>query len=119
MNLKGTGFFKSLFSLPNVVTAASWPLIFRSLFSYPRGPINLVTMDWNLISTPVDYLPRHVCYSRLIVSLVQLSMWYGQTTIVFARGGVVSIDENLFRMQARWDNGATDSGSPLQKSPCR
>ncbi|MDZ7834642.1 MAG: hypothetical protein U5K84_04150 [Alkalibacterium sp.] len=60
LNLKGTGFFKSLFYLPNIITAASVALIFRSLFSYPRGPINLITMDWNLISTPVDYLPRCV-----------------------------------------------------------
>ncbi|WP_423189944.1 carbohydrate ABC transporter permease [Alkalibacterium sp. f15] len=104
MNLKATGFFKSMFYLPNIITAASVALIFSSLFSYPRGPLNLIMLDWGLISSPVDFF-RSVLATRLIVSFIQFWMWYGQTTIVL-QAGILGIDENLFDA-ARVD-GATD-----------
>jgi len=104
LNLKGKGFFKSMFYLPNIITAASVALIFRSLFSYPRGPLNLIMLDWGLISTPVDFY-RSVFSTRVIVSFIQFWMWYGQTSIVL-QAGILGIDENLFDA-ARVD-GATD-----------
>ncbi|SFC27173.1 multiple sugar transport system permease protein [Alkalibacterium subtropicum] len=104
LNLKGTGFFKSMFYLPNIITAASVALIFRSLFSYPRGPLNLIMLDWGLISTPVDFY-RSVFSTRLIVSFIQFWMWYGQTSIVL-QAGILGIDDSLFDA-ARVD-GATD-----------
>lgn len=104
MNLKATGFFKSMFYLPNIITAASVALIFSSLFSYPRGPLNLLMLNWGLISSPIDFF-RSVIGTRLIVSFIQFWMWYGQTTIVL-QAGILGIDENLFDA-ARVD-GATD-----------
>lgn len=104
MNLKATGFFKSMFYLPNIITAASVAVIFSSLFSYPRGPLNLFMLDIGLISSPVDFY-RSVISTRLIVSFIQFWMWYGQTTIVL-QAGILGIDDNLFDA-ARVD-GATD-----------
>ena len=104
MNLKATGFFKSMFYLPNIITAASVALIFSSLFSYPRGPLNLLMLDWGLISSPID-LFRSGLGTRLIVSFIQFWILYGQTTIVL-QAGILGIDENLFDA-ARVD-GATD-----------
>jgi multiple sugar transport system permease protein len=104
LHLKGIGFFKSMFYLPNIITAASVAMIFRSLFSYPRGPLNLLMLDWGLISSPIDFY-RSVTFTRLIVSFIQFWMWYGQTTIVL-QAGILGIDESLFDA-ARVD-GATD-----------
>lgn len=104
LNLKGIGFFKSMFYLPNIITAASVAVIFSSLFSYPRGPLNLIMLQWNLIDTPIDFF-RSVWMTRGIVSFIQFWMWYGQTTIVL-QAGILGIDENLFDA-ARVD-GATD-----------
>lgn len=104
LNLKGIGFFKSMFYLPNIITAASVAVIFSSLFSFPRGPLNLIMLQWNLIDTPIDFF-RSVWMTRGIVSFIQFWMWYGQTTIVL-QAGILGIDENLFDA-ARVD-GATD-----------
>lgn len=104
LNLKGIGFFKSMFYLPNIITAASVAMIFRSLFSYPRGPLNLLMLQWGLIDGPIDFF-RNPTVTRLIVSFIQFWMWYGQTTIVL-QAGILSIDDNLFDA-ARVD-GATD-----------
>lgn len=104
LNLKGIGFFKSMFYMPNIITAASVALIFRSLFSYPRGPLNLVMLQLGLIDGPIDFY-RNAVITRLIVSFIQFWMWYGQTTIVL-QAGILGIDDNLFDA-ARVD-GATD-----------
>ena len=104
LNLKGTGFFKTIFYLPNIITAASVALIFYSLFSYPAGPINVLLMDLGVLEEPFDFF-RSVMGTRAIVSFIQFWMWYGQTTIVLL-AGILSIDESLFEA-ARID-GASD-----------
>lgn len=104
LNLKGTGFFKTIFYLPNIITAASVALIFYSLFSYPTGPLNILLLKLGVLSKPFDFF-RSVVGTRLIVSFIQFWMWYGQTTIVLL-AGILSIDESLFEA-ARID-GAND-----------
>lgn len=104
LNLKGLGFYKSMFYLPNIITAASVAMIFRSLFSYPRGPLNLFMLQLGVIDSPIDFY-RSALTTRLIVSFIQFWMWYGQTTIVL-QAGILGIDETLFDA-ARVD-GATD-----------
>ncbi|EAC5443400.1 sugar ABC transporter permease, partial [Listeria monocytogenes] len=42
LRLRGKGFFKVVFYLPNIITAASVAILFFVLFSFPLGPINLV-----------------------------------------------------------------------------
>lgn len=104
LNLKGTGFFKTIFYLPNIITAASVALIFYSLFSYPAGPLNMLLLKFGVLDDPIDFF-RSVMGTRLIVSFIQFWMWYGQTTIVLL-AGILSIDESLFEA-ARID-GAND-----------
>src|SRR5699024_2108188 len=55
LNLKGTGFFKIVFYLPNIITAASVALIFYSLFSYPSGPLNMLLLHLGVLDKPVDF----------------------------------------------------------------
>jgi len=104
LNLKNTSFFKTVFYLPNIITAASVALIFYSLFSYPAGPLNMLFLDLGVIDKPFDFF-RSEMGTRLIVSFIQFWMWYGQTTIVLL-AGILSIDESLFEA-ARID-GAND-----------
>jgi ABC-type sugar transport system permease subunit len=94
LHMKGTGFFKAVFYLPNIITAASIALIFYALFSYPQGPINLLLQDIGLLKEPFDFF-RSETGTRLIVAFIQFWMWYGQTTIVLV-AAILSIDESLF-----------------------
>lgn len=103
LNLKNQGFFKSAFYLPNIITAASVAVIFYALFSYPRGPINLLLMNMNVLDKPYDFF-RNETFTRGLVSFIQFWMWYGQTAIVLI-AGILSIDKSLY--EAAEVDGAT------------
>lgn len=105
LRLKGTGFFKIIFYLPNIITAASVAVLFYALFSYPLGPMNLLLQNVHIVSKPIAFL-RSEWGTRAIVSFIQFWMWYGQTTIVLV-AGIMSIDESLF--EAAIVDGANDN----------
>lgn len=104
LKLKGTGFFKVVFYLPNIITAASVAVLFYALFSYPVGPMNLILTKLGILEQPFEFF-RSVGATRLIVSFIQFWMWYGQTTIVLI-SGILSIDKSLF--ESAMVDGATD-----------
>ena len=52
MKIKGKGFFKVVFYMPNIITAATVAILFGSLFGYPKGPVNDLLMQWNLLEKP-------------------------------------------------------------------
>lgn len=104
LKLKGTSFFKVVFYLPNIITAASVAVLFYALFSYPMGPMNLVLTNLGVLEEPFDFF-RSVGGTRLIVSFIQFWMWYGQTTIVLV-SGILSIDNSLF--ESAMVDGAND-----------
>lgn len=103
LKLKGQTFFKSAFYLPNIITAASVAVIFYALFSYPKGPINLLLMNLGVLEAPYDFF-RNVAFTRGLVSFIQFWMWYGQTAIVLV-SGILSIDASLY--EAAEVDGAT------------
>lgn len=104
LNLKGQSFFKSAFYFPNIMTAASVAVIFYTLFSYPRGPINQILVGAGVLETPFDFF-RNVTFTRGLVSFIQFWMWYGQTTLVLI-SGILSIDKSLY--EAATVDGATN-----------
>lgn len=104
LKLKGSGFFKVVFYLPNVITAASVSVLFYALFSYPLGPVNMLLVKIGWIAEPYNFF-QSTTATRLLVSFIQFWMWYGQTTIVLI-AGILSINDSLFE-SARVD-GATD-----------
>ena len=103
LKLKGQTFFKSAFYLPNIITAASVTVIFYALFSYPKGPINLLLINLGIFDGPYDFF-RNVGFTRGLVSFIQFWMWYGQTAIVLM-SGILSIDASLY--EAAEVDGAT------------
>lgn len=103
LKLKGQGFFKSIFYFPNIMTAASVAVIFYTLFSYPRGPINQILLGTGVLEAPFDFF-RSEFFTRGLVSFIQFWMWYGQTTLVLI-AGILSIDQSLY--EAAMIDGAT------------
>lgn len=103
LKLKGQDFFKSIFYFPNIMTAASVAVIFYTLFSYPRGPINQILLGTGVLETPFDFF-RSELFTRGLVSFIQFWMWYGQTALVLI-AGILSIDESLY--EAATVDGAT------------
>ncbi|MDR3318845.1 MAG: sugar ABC transporter permease [Clostridiales bacterium] len=101
--LKGIGFFKVVFYMPNIITAASVAVMFSSLFIYPYGPIDQILRKAGILPYSFQFM-RSETWSRLIISFIQFWMWFGPTTILFITG-ILSINTSLYEA-ARVD-GAT------------
>lgn len=105
LKLKGRGFFRAIIYMPNLLTAASVALLFRSLFGYPMGPVNqflqslgiydTITRDSGEVIREAFNFFRKVTVSRAIVAFIQWWMWYGHTVIMLM-AGITSINESLF-----------------------
>lgn len=105
LKLKGRGFFRAVIYMPNLLTAASVALLFRSFFGYPVGPVNqflqsldiydnILKDDGRVVREAFNFF-RDVTISRGIVAFIQWWMWYGHTVIMLM-AGITSINESLF-----------------------
>jgi multiple sugar transport system permease protein len=105
LNLAGKGLFRAVVYMPNLLTAASVALLFRSIFGYAghiQAPANQFlralgfTTMVNGAVTPIaiDFF-RSVPFSRGLVSFIQWWMWYGHTLIILM-AGITTISASLY-----------------------
>lgn len=94
LKLKGKGFFKVVFYMPNIITAATIAILFNALFMYPKGPINDILMDLGIIDAPYNFSVDGWA-SQLTVAFIQFWMWYGYTMIVLI-SGILGISPDIF-----------------------
>ncbi len=101
--IKGQGFFKVMFYMPNIITAATIAILFSTLFGYPMGPVNdlFKTLGWS--DGPINFSLQKWT-ARGIISFIQFWAWYGQTMIVLI-AGILGINPELF--EAAEIDGAT------------
>lgn len=92
--LRGQGFFKVVFYMPNIITAATIAMLFTSLFAYPKGPVNDLLKMLGIIEQDF-YFGVNATASRLIVAFIQFWMWYGYTMIILI-SGILGISPELF-----------------------
>ena len=92
--IKGEGFFKVVFYMPNIITAATIAILFSSLFGFPMGPVNDLLMRFGFIDEPYNFLiKKHA--SQYIIMFIQTWMWYGYTMIILI-SGVLGISTEIF-----------------------
>lgn len=92
--IRGQGFFKVVFYMPNIITAASVAILFSALFGYPVGPVNDLLMSTGLRDSAF-YFANDKTWAKIIVAFIQFWMWYGQNTIIFI-SGVLGINPEIF-----------------------
>ena len=91
--IKGQGFFKVVFYMPNIITAATIAVLFNAIVGYPKGPMNDILQNFlgkeafNFIVSP------KAC--RIMVAFIQFWMWYGYTMIILI-SGVLGISPDIF-----------------------
>jgi multiple sugar transport system permease protein len=91
LKLKGTGFFKVVIYLPNVIMAAAMSFLFWAIFG-DTGPINQMIAERTgsvfqfMVSVPA---------TRLIISGINLLMWFGNTSIMLM-AAINGIDTSLY-----------------------
>lgn len=101
--IKGQGFFKVMFYMPNIITQATVAILFAQLFAYPKGPVNDLLVMMGIFDEPTDMLINGLV-AKGIVIFIQTWMWYGYTAIVLI-SGVLGISPELF--EAAEVDGAT------------
>ncbi len=92
--VKGQGFFKVVFYMPNIITAATVAILFKALFDYPMSPMNDLVISLGLADKPIQFLiSKNV--ARAIVIFIQFWMWYGYTMVVLT-SGILGISPEIF-----------------------
>ncbi len=102
--IRGQGFFKVVFYMPNIITAASVAILFNALFAFPKSPVNDLLVDLGILKTAFNF-PTDPKSSRWIVAFIQFWQWYGYTMIILI-SGVLGINPELF--EAAEIDGAND-----------
>lgn len=116
LNLKGQGFFKTVIYMPNLIMAATFAMLFFTLFS-PNGPVNGMirsivdktneaTIGVQKPMEPIRFFSS-TAWTRTLVATMNFLMWYGNTTILLM-AGVMGIDNSLF------EAARIDGASPSQ-----
>jgi len=106
LNVKQSGFFKTLFYMPNIITAASIAILFGALFGAPTGPLNDIFIRLGFIDSHVHWF-RSAITARGVVAFIQFWMWYGSTMIIMI-AGINGISPTLF------EAAAIDGASAMQ-----
>lgn len=104
LRLKGSGFFKTVIYMPNLIMASAFAMLFFALFA-DRGPVNQIMMDTFGRAEPYKFLDN-TASARGLVALMNFLMWFGNTTILLM-AGMMGIDTALF--EAAEVDGATSS----------
>lgn len=98
IKLKGAGFFKVVFYLPNIITAVSVAGMFIMIFGNTQfGVVNSLLLKMGILSSGRDAI-RFVTdpwISRFVVMFIQSWMWFGNTTLLLM-SGIFGIDPSIY-----------------------
>ena len=104
LRLKGQRFFKTVIYLPNLIMASAFAMLFFTLFA-DGGPINAMLMQSGILKQAYSFF-SHAWSARTLVAVLNLLMWFGNTTILLM-AGMMGIDSSLY--EAAEVDGATSS----------
>jgi len=104
LKIKGGGFWRMLFYLPNLMMPSAIAALFFSLFSF-YGPVNQFLVRADFLPEAVDFI-RSPAVMRGLVVFIQWWMWFGQTTILLM-AAMTSISVAVY--EAATIDGATMS----------
>jgi multiple sugar transport system permease protein len=103
LDLAGKGLFRAIVYMPNLLTAVSVAMLFRSFFGYNGhifAPANQFLRSLGVfVALGIDdnafNFFRSIPFSRLLVAFIQWWMWYGYTLIILM-AGITSIPVSLY-----------------------
>ena len=104
--LRGMKFFRAVFYLPNLITAASVGLLFNLLFSGDKSVVNYILVSLGITGAPFSFFNSGMFTSSL-VSYIQCWMWFGYTTVI-VMAGITGIDSSVY------DAALVDGASKMQ-----
>jgi len=99
----GKDTLRTIYFLPNLVTAASIGVLFAVLLDWQYGTMNHLLMNLGVIKEPIHWLQNKMI-TRGTVSLIQWWQWFGYTMIIIM-AGLSSISDELY--EAAFMDGAS------------
>lgn len=96
--MRGLGFFRAVFYLPNLIAATSVSFLFKTLLDWRYGSFNQILMNMGLTDTAVNWLGR-TDLAPVVVALIGAWMWFGNSFIVLM-AGVQGIPKDYFEAAA-------------------
>ena len=93
LKIKGGGFWRMLFYLPNLMMPASIAALFFSLFSF-YGPVNQILVRNGFLPEAINFIESPAVMRGLVV-FIQWWMWFGQTTIILM-AAMTSISVSIY-----------------------
>lgn len=101
--IKGKGFFRWVYYLPNIVTLSTVGVLFYFIMDWQCGALNKMLISMHFLKEPVDWL-QNPAIARGTVSFILWWVWFGYTMIIFM-AGIKSIPEDY--MEAAKVDGAS------------
>jgi cellobiose transport system permease protein len=92
--VKGKDVFRTMYFLPNLVTAASIGVLFAVLLDWQNGTINHILLTLGVVEEPIYWLQKRGV-TQGTVSFIQWWQWFGYTMIIFM-AGLSSINDELY-----------------------
>ncbi|QEN06361.1 sugar ABC transporter permease [Thiospirochaeta perfilievii] len=83
--IKGREILRTVYFLPNLVTASSIGVLFAVLLDWRFGTLNHALMKLHIISEPINYLSKGIIVQGS-VSFIQWWQWFGYTMIIMMAG---------------------------------
>ncbi len=83
--MKGLGFFRAIFYLPNLITISSVAILFNIMLDWQYGSINQFLLKLGIIGEPINWLNEPIT-AQVSVALILTWMWFGYTFIVLMAG---------------------------------
>jgi ABC-type sugar transport system permease subunit len=93
LKVRGVGFWRAIFFLPNLLMPAAVAALFNALFAY-YGPANQLLVRTGLLPEAMRFL-ENIAVTRGLVAFIQWWTWFGQTMII-VMAGMTSIPIPLY-----------------------
>ncbi len=103
--IRGRETLRTMYFLPNLVTAASIGVLFAVLMDWRFGTLNQILIRLQLVQEPINWLQQPL-FAQGTVSFIQWWQWFGYTTIIFM-AGLSAINGDLY--EAAYIDGASRS----------
>lgn len=93
-SIKGRETLRTLYFLPNLVTAASIGVLFAVLLDWRFGALNQMLLRLGVLTEPIHWLQEPLI-AQGTVSFIQWWQWFGYTTII-VMAGLSAIGDELY-----------------------
>lgn len=97
--MKGLGFFRAIFYLPNIIAATSVAFLFKTLLDWRFGSINQIIASLGInTANPINWLGSS-SVAPYVVAVIGAWMWFGNSFIMLM-AGVQGISRDYFEAAA-------------------